>query len=155
MKKSAGILLERKQGAWPECFLVHPGGPFYARRDEGWWTIPKGEFPDAEPPLEAALREFEEETGYRPPGPYHPLAPIVQRGGKRVYCWVARGDFDSQGLKSNTFLMQWPPGSGQTAVFPEVDRGAWFTLEAARRKILPSQLPLLAEWERLASGETP
>lgn len=145
MQQSAGILLYRQRSGQTEFFLVHPGGPFFARKDEGWWTVPKGEFEPPEDPLAAAVREFEEETGYKPSGKFIPLEPITQKGGKRVQCWAVAGDLDPASIVSNTFQMQWPPRSGKQATFPEIDRAGWFPLAEAQRKILESQAPLLLE----------
>ncbi len=142
-KKSAGLLLYRQGSEGLEVLLVHPGGPFWARKDDGAWSVPKGEFEDAEDPLEAAIREFEEETGARPGVEFIPLKPLKQPGGKLVYAWAVRGDFDPAKLKSNTFSMEWPPRSGRQREFPEVDRAEWFGLEAARRKILKGQAGFL------------
>jgi predicted NUDIX family NTP pyrophosphohydrolase len=138
-KKSAGLLLYREGSEGLEVLLVHPGGPFWARKDDGAWSIPKGEFEDPEDPLAAAIREFEEETGARPGGEFIPLKPLKQPGGKLVYAWAVRADFDPATLKSNLFSMEWPPRSGRRQEFPEVDRAAWFGKEAARRKILKGQ----------------
>jgi predicted NUDIX family NTP pyrophosphohydrolase len=146
MKKSAGILLFRRSNGHTEFFLVHPGGPFYAKKDLGVWTIPKGEF-DLEEPLDAAIREFEEETGMKPEGPFMMLQPINQKSGKKVYAWATEGDLDEKQLKCNLFEMEWPPRSGKMKTFPEVDKGQWFNLQAAIDKILPAQLPLLDEVE--------
>ena len=131
-----------------EVFLIHPGGPFWAAREEGVWSIPKGEFTD-EDPLEAAKREFHEETGYAVSGHFQPLDPIRQAGGKWVYAWAVQGNCDAAAIKSNTFKMQWPPRSGQWKTFPEVDRAAWFSLAQARHKILKSQIPLLDQLEQM------
>lgn len=125
--------------------LAHPGGPFWAKKDDGAWSIPKGEFEDGEEPLAAAMREFEEETGTKPRGEAIRLEPLRQAGGKIVYAYAMRADFDPATLKSNTFLMEWPPKSGRRQEFPEVDRVAWFAIEQAERKILKTQVPLLAE----------
>jgi len=142
-KKSAGLLLYRWHGQEMEVLLAHMGGPFWKNKDEGAWTLPKGEY-EAEEPLEAAQREFQEETGFAlPPGPYLPLAPIKQSGGKTVLAFAAEGDCDPARLESNTFEMEWPPKSGRRQSFPEVDRAAWLPIEAAKRKILKSQRPLL------------
>jgi predicted NUDIX family NTP pyrophosphohydrolase len=123
---------------------VHPGGPFWARRDQGAWSIPKGEIEPGETAVDVARREFEEELGAAPPrGALTPLGSIRQAGGKVVHAWAAAGDFDVTGLRSVAFSMEWPPRSGRMQEFPEVDRAAWFGLEEARRMILPSQLPLL------------
>lgn len=128
-----------------EVLLVHPGGPFWANKDDGTWSIPKGEFDDEEDPLDAARREFEEETGSAPSGDAIPLEPLRQSSGKVVYAWAVRGDFDPGTLKSNTFSMEWPPKSGRQQDFPEVDRAAWFSIEEAGRKILKGQAPLLRQ----------
>jgi predicted NUDIX family NTP pyrophosphohydrolase len=147
-KKSAGLLLYRWRGQELQVLLAHMGGPFWKNKDEGAWTLPKGEY-EGEEPLEAAQREFQEETGFAlPPGPYLPLAPIKQSGGKTVLAFAAEGDCDPARLESNTFEMEWPPKSGRRQSFPEVDRAAWLPLEAAKRKILKSQRPLLEELEQ-------
>jgi len=135
----------RLDAGGPEVFLVHPGGPFWAKKDEGVWSIPKGEFEDAEDPLAAAGREFEEETGMAPRGDFIPLTPLRQPSGKVVFAWAVQGDFDPALLKSNMFSLEWPPGSGRIREFPEVDRAAWLTVDAAMRKILPGQAPFLRE----------
>jgi predicted NUDIX family NTP pyrophosphohydrolase len=142
-RQSAGLLLFRRRPIGVEVLLTHPGGPFWARKDEGAWSIPKGEFPDGEDPLAAARREFREETGIEAAGEFLPLAPIRQAGGKLVLAWALESDFDPAQLKSNTFSMEWPPKSGRQQQFPEVDRAAWFDLEMARQRILKSQQPLL------------
>lgn len=128
-----------------QFFLVHPGGPFFVRKDDGHWTVPKGEFPADEAPLDAAVREFEEETGYRPSGDFIPLQPVVQKGGKHILCWGVAGDMDAAALRSNTFELEWPPSSGKKKMFPEVDKAGWFNMEDARRKIKAAQIPLLEE----------
>lgn len=148
-KPSAGLLMFRGRGDSLEVLLAHPGGPLWARKDAGAWTIPKGEIDEGEAPLAAACREFSEETGFRPAGPYVALTPIRQRSGKVVHAWAFAGDCDPGRLQSNTFTMEWPPHSGQVAAFPEVDRAAFFTLAAAREKINPAQIALLDELERL------
>jgi predicted NUDIX family NTP pyrophosphohydrolase len=145
-------MYRRRSGA-VEVFLVHPGGPFWKNKDLGAWMIPKGEFEEGEDPLEVAVREFEEETGTEPEGPFTALTPIVQKGGKIVKAWACEGDLDAEGIESNTFSMEWPPGSGRTAEFPEVDRAMWFGLEEAKDKLLPSQLPLLEELEGMHTEE--
>jgi predicted NUDIX family NTP pyrophosphohydrolase len=144
-KKSAGILLFRDSSGYLEVLLVHPGGPFWAKKDDGAWSIPKGEFEEHEDPLEAAKREFEEEVGVAPSGDLIPLEPLRQPSGKIVYAWAMKGDFDPAALKSNTFSMEWPPKSGRQQDFPEVDRAAWFSIEVARRKILKGQAPFLSQ----------
>lgn len=145
-KQSAGILLYRRN-TYLEVFLVHPGGPFWKNKDAGCWTIPKGEFTSDEPALDAAVREFREETGASLKGPFQPLSPIRQKGGKRVYAWASRGDIDPAAIVSNTFELEWPRGSGRQQAFPEVDRGGWFSMDAARQVINPAQIPLLDELE--------
>jgi predicted NUDIX family NTP pyrophosphohydrolase len=144
-KKSAGLLLYRKVAGSTEVFLVHPGGPFWAKKDDGAWSIPKGELAEGEEALEAAKREFQEETGFEVKGRFEALEPVKQAGGKIVYAWAIEGDIDSSGIRSNNFSMEWPPGSKKIREFPEVDRGGWFALATARRKILTSQSPLLEE----------
>jgi predicted NUDIX family NTP pyrophosphohydrolase len=147
-KQSAGLLLYRKRRGSLEVFLVHPGGPFWVNKDDGAWSIPKGEFGPDEDPLEAAKREFREETGLVSEGEHWPLKPIRQRGGKIVYAWAAHSDLESAAIKSNTFSMEWPSGSGKMQNFPEVDRAEWFTIDVARRKILQGQLGLLEQLEQ-------
>jgi predicted NUDIX family NTP pyrophosphohydrolase len=148
-KKSAGLLLYRLPAETLEVFLGHPGGPFEARKDAGVWSIPKGEIGEDEPPLEAAKREFREETGFALEGDFVALDPIRQSSGKIVYAWAIEGNVDAGAIRSNTFSMEWPPGSGTLRNFPEMDRAGWFPLEAAREKILKGQLPLLDQLERL------
>jgi predicted NUDIX family NTP pyrophosphohydrolase len=143
-KRSAGILLHRISGGAPEVLLVHPGGPFWARRDAGAWSIPKGEYEDGDDPLAAALREFEEETGTAlEAGELRDLGEVKQKGGKVVRAWAAEGDIDAGTVRSNTFTMEWPPRSGRTAEFPEVDRAGWFALDEAREKLNPAQAEFL------------
>jgi predicted NUDIX family NTP pyrophosphohydrolase len=144
-KLSAGLLLCRTgDGGRVEYLLVHPGGPFFATKDAGAWTIPKGLVEPGEQPVVTALREFREETGFAAPaGPHLPLGEIVQEGGKRVIGFAARGDADPSALASNTFELEWPPRSGRRARFPEVDRAGWFAPAAARVKIIAAQVPLL------------
>jgi predicted NUDIX family NTP pyrophosphohydrolase len=151
-KKSAGLLLFRKVSGRFEVLLVHPGGPFWARKDEGSWSIPKGEFEDDEDPLAAAKREFEEETGISPRGEMLPLGELRQPGGKVVHAWAADCDLDPAGLRSNTFSMEWPPGSGRRQEFPEVDRAAWFPLPEAGRRILKGQTAFLARLQEKLSS---
>jgi predicted NUDIX family NTP pyrophosphohydrolase len=148
-KRSAGILMYRREGSEIEALLVHPGGPFWAKKDLGAWSIPKGEYAEGEEPLAIAVREFEEETGARPSGDFLPLGEIVQPGRKVVSAWAMEGDFDVGALKSNLFEMEWPPKSGRRASFPEVDRAEWFSIDAARKKILPGQSAFL---DRLLSA---
>ena len=144
-RHSAGLLLYRRSGTGLEVFLVHPGGPFWAKKDAGAWTIPKGEIGEGEDPLEAAKREFAEEIGVRLEGEFRALAPIRQKGGKTVLAWAVEGDCDPAAVRSNLFSMEWPPKSGKQAEFPEVDRAEWFTIEEAKRRLLPAQIPLLDE----------
>ncbi|MEW5881000.1 MAG: NUDIX domain-containing protein [Pseudomonadota bacterium] len=148
-KQSAGLLLYRESRGAIEVLLVHPGGPFWARKDAGAWSIPKGEFDADEEPLAAARREFEEETGQVVTGEFIALQPVRQRSGKIVHAWAVRADFDPARLRSNTFTMEWPPKSGQSREFPEVDRAAWFPLGEARAKIQPGQRPLLDQLEAM------
>ena len=144
-KQSAGILLYRRNPEALEVFLVHPGGPFWKNKDTASWTIPKGEFTSEEPALEAAIREFREETGFVLKGPFQPLSPIRQKGGKRVYAWASHGDIDPSAIVSNTFELEWPRNSGRQVSFPEVDKAAWFSLEKARGMINPAQIAFLEE----------
>ena len=138
-KRSAGILMFRRGAQGLEVLLVHPGGPFWARKDLGAWSIPKGEYSKGDEPLATAIREFAEETGIRPLGELRPLGEITQPGRKIVTAFALEGDFDPATLKSNTFELEWPPKSGRKASFPEVDRAQWFSLEMAREKILSGQ----------------
>lgn len=146
---SAGILMYRLHGGAPQVLLAHPGGPFWRRRDDGAWMLPKGELLPGEDAATAARREFEEELGTPAPGPLRPLGRLRQRGGKWVEAFALEGDFDPAMLQSNLFELEWPPHSGQRAAFPEIDRVDWFALALARTKILPSQAPLL---DRLEAG---
>jgi predicted NUDIX family NTP pyrophosphohydrolase len=149
-ERSAGILLYRVEGHGLEVLLVHPGGPFFARKDDGAWGIPKGLYKDDEEPLAAARREFAEELGSPcPDGPALDLGEIRQKNGKRVTAWALEGDLDAGTITSNTFTIEWPPRSGRRQEFPEIDRAGWFTLDAARVKILAAQAPLL---DRLAEA---
>jgi predicted NUDIX family NTP pyrophosphohydrolase len=148
-KQSAGVLLFRDRTGVLEVFLVHPGGPFWARKDDGVWSIPKGEIDPGEDPLAAARRELAEETGLVVEGDFVPLAPVKQKSGKIVHAWAVRGDADPTQIRSNTFTY-----SGRE--YPEVDRAAWFSLAEARRKLLQGQVPLLEELDRrVSAGETP
>lgn len=144
-KNSAGLVLYRRHGKVLEVFLVHPGGPFWAKKDSGVWSIPKGEFGPDEDPLLAAKREFEEETGYQASGPFRPLTPITQPSGKVVHAWTIEGDCDPTAIRSNTFLLEWPPGSGKYQEFPEVDRAGWFSMNEAKERILKGQRGFLEE----------
>jgi predicted NUDIX family NTP pyrophosphohydrolase len=149
-KRSAGLLLYRGGGDLVEVLLVHPGGPYWARRDDGAWSVPKGEVEPGDDPLATALREFGEELGSDPPDGSIAvsLGEVRQSGGKTVDAWALEGDLDVAGIRSNTFEMEWPPRSGRTAEFPEVDRAGWFPLDVARRKLLAGQHPFL---DRLAA----
>lgn len=149
---SAGILLYRRTSGAPEVFLVHPGGPYWRRKDAGAWSIPKGEFAPPEAGLAAARREFAEETGVTLSGDFQALSPVRQSGGKVVHAWVAEGDCDAAAIRSNTFTMEWPPRSGHTAHFPEVDRAAWFTLPDARERIVRGQRALLDQLVDILGG---
>lgn len=144
-KKSAGLIMYRLRNDQIEVLLVHPGGPFWAGRDKGAWSIPKGEYQDDEDPLAAARREFREEIGVEATGPFIELAPVKQKGGKTVVAWAFKGDFDPSLLKSNTFVLEWPPHSGKTVAFPEVDEAQWFSLDLARTRIIQVQAGLLDE----------
>ncbi|TCZ73995.1 NUDIX domain-containing protein [Flaviaesturariibacter aridisoli] len=143
MRQSAGILLYRISTGGPQFFLVHPGGPFWAGREEGTWSIPKGEFTEAEQPLAAARREFFEETGFRANGPFHPLGTVKQKAGKVVHAWAAEGDIDPAAIHSNTFRTQWPPRSGKWISVPEIDKAGWFDYEPARVLVNPAQAAFL------------
>jgi predicted NUDIX family NTP pyrophosphohydrolase len=143
-RQSAGILLYRLAAGELEVLLVHPGGPFWARRDDGVWSIPKGEYEPGEEPMVAARREFAEELGREPPaGELLDLGEIRQRSGKRVRAWALEGDLDADAIVSNDFMIEWPPRSGRMREFPEVDRAAWFDVRRAREKLNPGQVPLL------------
>jgi len=145
MRKSAGLLLFRKKGAAIEFFLVHPGGPFWKNKDEGSWSVPKGEYTEGEEPLAAARREFEEETGYSVDGEFIALTPAKQKSGKTIFCWGLEHDLDASKITSNTFPLEWPPKSGKFIDTPEVDRAGWFDYETAKKKLIPGQVPLLDE----------
>jgi predicted NUDIX family NTP pyrophosphohydrolase len=152
-KRSAGLLLYRTSSGALEVFLVHPGGPFWTHKDLGAWTLPKGEYLPDEDPLEAARREFREETGFPPPysedGRFLALGTVRQLSGKLVSGWAFEGDCDPAQLVSNTCTIEWPPRSGKQLEVPEVDRGAWFPLAEARQKILAAQIPFLDTLARL------
>lgn len=149
-KRSAGLLLFRHGPDGPAVLLVHPGGPFWAKRDEGSWSIPKGEYLDGEDPLAVAMREFTEETGAAPPtGELLRLGDVRQAGGKIVTAFAAEGDLDPDAIRSNTVEIEWPPRSGTRRFFPEIDRAGWFSFADAQRKIMPAQRPFLV---RLASA---
>ncbi len=152
-KRSAGLLMYKRAPDGVRVLLVHPGGPFWAKKDLGAWSIPKGEHDADEDPLAAAIREFAEETGARPRGTFRPLGELKQPGGKRVVAYAFEGDFDIGALVSNVFDMEWPPRSGRRQSFPEVDRAEWFALAQARDKILPGQRAFIDRLEAaLRSG---
>jgi predicted NUDIX family NTP pyrophosphohydrolase len=147
-KHSSGILLFRRIHAYPEVFLVHPGGPFFKNKDLGAWTVPKGELITDEDPLDAAIREFKEETGISLSGDFIELTPVKQKGGKIVHVFALEHDQDISGLTSNTFTLEWPPKSGKIQQFPEVDRYVWFDMATAREKLNAAQVAVLEELER-------
>jgi predicted NUDIX family NTP pyrophosphohydrolase len=153
--RSAGILLWRRAAGAVEVLLVHPGGPFWARRDLGAWSIPKGELGTDEAPEMAARREFAEELGVEPDGDLVPLGEIRQKAGKQVLAFAAEGDVDTLAVRSNTFEIEWPPRSGRRQSFPEIDRAEWFGLEAARDRIIEGQRPFLDRLEAMLSGGAP
>jgi predicted NUDIX family NTP pyrophosphohydrolase len=138
-KLSAGVVMYRRFGEVLQVLLVHPGGPYWAKKDLGSWSIPKGEYVDGEDPLAVAQREFEEETGFRATGRFLPLAPLRQPSGKVISAWACEGDCDASAIRSNTFSMEWPPRSGKVETFPEVDRAEWFSLEDARDRMIKGQ----------------
>jgi predicted NUDIX family NTP pyrophosphohydrolase len=147
--QSAGLLVYRRREEEIEVFLVHPGGPFWKNKDAGAWSIPKGEFAERENRLAAAKREFREETGMTIEGEFVPLGSVKQRGGKIVYAWAVCGDFDAAQIKSNTFSLEWPPRSGRFVDFPEIDRGAWFSMSDAKEKIKAAQIDFLEQAAKL------
>lgn len=149
---SAGLLLYRRRGDAVELFLAHPGGPFWARRDHGAWTIPKGGVLPGEPLLDAAVREFREETGVEPRGPFITLGSVRQRSGKVVHAWAWEGDADPALVTSNTMQTEWPRGSGTWLVFPEVDRCDWFDAASARERLNPAQAELVGRLEQLLAA---
>ncbi|HMF11113.1 MAG TPA: NUDIX domain-containing protein [Gemmataceae bacterium] len=144
---SAGLLLYRLRNGRLEVFLAHPGGPFWAKRDVGAWSIPKGLVESGEDLLDAACREFAEETGARPQGPFRPLGIVTQKGGKQVHAWACAGSADPERVESNEVRMEWPPGSGRWLTFPEIDRCEWFDLKTARQKINAAQAAFLDRLE--------
>ena len=152
-KHSAGLLMYRRREVL-EVFLVHPGGPFWAKKDLGAWSIPKGEYTPAEDALAAARREFQEETGFPAAGEFLPLTPQKQPSGKLIQAWAFQGDCDPGAVRSNTFTMEWPPRSGHTKDFPEIDRAGWFTLEEAKVKIIQGQVGFLEELEEILRRES-
>jgi predicted NUDIX family NTP pyrophosphohydrolase len=147
-KHSAGLLMYRRREVL-EVFLVHPGGPFWAKKDLGAWSLPKGEFTPEEDALAAARREFQEETGFPAAGEFLPLTPLKQPSGKLIQAWAFEGDCDPGAIKSNTFTLEWPPRSGRIQKFPEIDRAGWFTLEEAKVKIIKGQVGFLEELEEI------
>jgi predicted NUDIX family NTP pyrophosphohydrolase len=154
-KQSAGIILYRRREGRLEVFLVHPGGPFWAQKDAGAWSIPKGEHGPEEDALAAARREFTEETGFTAAGPFFPLTPLRQKSGKVIQAFACEGEADPGNLTSNTFTLEWPPRSGQIKEFPEVDRAAWFPLAGAEEKIHPGQAGFLQELANLLEKNNP
>jgi predicted NUDIX family NTP pyrophosphohydrolase len=149
-KQSAGLVLYRvPHGETPEVLLVHPGGPYWTKKDAGAWFIPKGELHPNEDPLDAAKREFEEETGMKPKGDFHPLGSVKNKSGKIVVAWAFEGDSDPAQMHSNTFTMEWPPKSGKQQEFPEVDRAAFFKMAEAQNRIHPAEWELLTRLQRL------
>jgi predicted NUDIX family NTP pyrophosphohydrolase len=151
-KISAGLLMYRLRAGHLEVLLAHPGGPFFANKDLGAWTIPKGLVDEDEDQLAAARREFEEETGAKPEGDFVPLGEVRQKGGKTVVAWAFEGDLDPAAITSNTFKKEWPPRSGRWQTFPEIDRAAFFSLDEARTKINPAQAEFLSRLETLLSS---
>ena len=145
---SAGVLVYRRTAGVLEVFLVHPGGPFWAKRDRGAWSIPKGEVGEGEDMLQTAKREFREETGLPIDGDFIALTPLRQSGGKVVHAWAVQGEIDASRVKSNTFSLEWPPKSGARQQFPEIDKAEWFAIPEARERLLPGQRGFLAELER-------
>jgi|ERR1051326_994532 predicted NUDIX family NTP pyrophosphohydrolase len=152
-KISAGLLLYRVRQGKPEVLIVHPGGPFWAKKDAGAWSIPKGEPGPGEDLLAAAKREFREEIGFSIDGHFQALSPVRQPSGKVVLAWAVQGDCDANAIRSNFFEMEWPPRSGRKQEFPEVDRAAWLDLATARAKITKGQLGLLDQLERLLAAQ--
>jgi predicted NUDIX family NTP pyrophosphohydrolase len=150
-KQSAGLLLYRRRGGRLEVFLVHPGGPEWTNKDLGAWSVPKGEYLPEENPLAAAEREFEEETGFKAEGEFLELVPRTQPSGKVVRAWAFEGDGDENAIRSNSFRKEWPPRSGHYRDFPEVDRGGWFGIEEAKKKILKGQVGFLDELQQKLS----
>jgi predicted NUDIX family NTP pyrophosphohydrolase len=147
-KKSAGLLMYRRRHGVLEVLLVHPGGPFWAKKDEGSWSIPKGEYTEGDP-LEVAKREFQEETSFNASGEFIPLTPLKQPSGKIITAWAFEGDCDTSAMKSNTFMMEWPPRSGMQQEFPEMDRAGWFSIRVAKGKIIKGQAGFLDELNQI------
>jgi predicted NUDIX family NTP pyrophosphohydrolase len=152
-KQSAGILMYRFREHTLELFLVHPGGPFWAKKDLGAWSIPKGEYEAGEDALEVAKREFAEETGQQVTGDFRELEMVRQPGGKKVRGWAVAGECDADSITSNTFNIEWPPKSGRQAEFPEVDRAGWFDVQTAKEKILKGQVPFIDQLSALLGYE--
>ena len=153
-KQSSGILLYHLNNKQLQVFLVHPGGPFFRNKDNGAWSIPKGEFLDDEEALKAAKREFEEETGTSIDGKFIQLSPIIQKSGKKVYAWAIEGDIDAETIFSNTFEMEWPPKSGKKQAFPEVDKAAWFDVDTAKLKINQGQVGLIDNLTQILKNQS-
>ena len=151
-RDSAGLLMYRSVGGELQVLLAHPGGPFFRNKDEGAWSIPKGEVGPGEYPLAAAVREFGEEIGVVPTGPFLALTPVKQKGGKLVHAWAFEGDCDPGSITCNSFTIEWPPRSGRHEEFPEVDRAGFFGPDEARRKVNAGQVPLIDELERIVRG---
>jgi predicted NUDIX family NTP pyrophosphohydrolase len=147
-------MYRRRKGV-VQVLLIHPGGPFWAKKDAGAWSIPKGEFSGDENALAAARREFEEETGFLPAGRFVQLTPIKQPSGKVIHAWALEGDLDATAIRSNTFSVEWPPQSGVHQEFPEVDRAAWFTIEAAKEKVIKGQTDFIDELQRIIETDSP
>ena len=154
-KQSAGLLLYRRNKNSLEVFLVHPGGPFWKNKDEGCWSIPKGEFDESEQPLMAAIREFNEETGKMVSGRFLKLNPVKQKSGKKVFAWAIEKDIIPAEIVSNKFEMEWPPRSGKLQSFPEIDKASWFLINEARKKINKAQVDLLADLEHKSVSSIP
>jgi len=152
-KKSAGLLMFRQRDGGLEVLLVHPGGPFWVKKDIGSWSIPKGEYTSEEDPFDVAKREFNEETGFQASGEFIPLTPLKQPSGKIITAWAFEGDCDASAIQSNTFVMEWPPRSGRQQEFPEVDRVGWFPIRVAKEKVTKGQVGFLEEVERVRRVE--
>ena len=153
-KKSAGLLMFRRRNSTVELLLVHPGGPFWAKKDAGSWSIPKGEYEEPDDPLETAKREFREETGFQSREPFLALGTLKQPSGKLITAWAFEGDCDPNALVSNRFELEWPPKSGKMQSFPEIDRAEWFDTSEARRRILPGQSPFIDQFEKLVLSKS-
>jgi predicted NUDIX family NTP pyrophosphohydrolase len=151
-KVSAGLLMYRMRDGHVEVLLVHPGGPFWAKKDQGAWSIPKGEVEAAEDPFSTAKREFEEELGFEPKGKFTKLQTVKQKGGKTVQAWAFEGNCEPSSVRSNTFLMEWPPRSGKEREFPEIDRAEFFEMRDAKQRINAAQSELLSELEHLLAS---